>query len=213
MNKQYGFLRETKEAAEKAGIDIDTGLIRTGLDEYLSAIYPGVDWIHDKIIKDSEGNSIYVDGKVLRNRPDYRSEELKLIVEFDGIPHYTKPDIIIRDINSTEIYEQLGYKVVRIPFFIQLTNKAVKTLFGVDVNMSLFPEGYPSMGPNEQNTPAYMCHLGLERMASDFKRFPEQYETNIKALRDYETKDARNIYLVGSKLLSDIYESLVVVNG
>ena len=208
MTKQYGFLRETKEAAEKAGIDKDTGLIRTGLDEYLSAIYPGVGWIHDKIIKDSNGDSIYVDGKVLRIRPDYRSEELHLIVEFDGIPHYTKPDVIARDITNTKLYEGLGYKVVRIPFFIQLTNRAVKTLFGVDVKISLFPEGVPSMGANEQNTPAYMCHWGLERMAREFKRFPEQYEVNIEALRDYEIKNPESSYLMQSKLLSDIYESL-----
>ena len=34
----WGFLRETKEDAAKAGIDKDTGLCRTGLEEYLKVI-------------------------------------------------------------------------------------------------------------------------------------------------------------------------------
>ena len=35
MSKIWGFLRETTELAQKAGFDKDTGLIRTGLNEYL----------------------------------------------------------------------------------------------------------------------------------------------------------------------------------
>lgn len=47
---KWGFLRETTEQAKKAGIDKDTGLHRTGLDEYLKAIFPDVsDWVHDKV--------------------------------------------------------------------------------------------------------------------------------------------------------------------
>ena len=38
MVKQWGFIRETSKIAEKAGIDKATGILRTGLDEYLSVI-------------------------------------------------------------------------------------------------------------------------------------------------------------------------------
>ena len=40
MNK-WGFLRETSNAAQEAGIDKDTGLHRTGLEEYreIAGIY------------------------------------------------------------------------------------------------------------------------------------------------------------------------------
>ena len=68
---KWGFLRETKEKAQKAGIDADTGMHRNGLDEYLAVIFPGVsDWIHDK--------------GFASKRPDFRSPSLRLIVEFDG---------------------------------------------------------------------------------------------------------------------------------
>lgn len=118
-----------------------------------------------------------------RSRPDYRSEKLKLIVEFDGLQHYTKPDIIEKDIKTTELYKNFGYTVVRIPYFIQLSNNAVKTLFDVDASEELFDETIPSLGVNGQNTPAYLCPAGLNRMAEEFMKFPEQYKTNIDFLK------------------------------
>lgn len=177
INNKWGFLRETTEKAKKAGIDKDIGLHRTGLDEYLKVIFPHIkDWIHDKTLGE-------VNGKVYKSRPDYRSESLKLIIEFDGLQHYTKPDIIEKDFKLTEVYEQLGYKVVRIPYFIQLTNKAVKIFFGVEVLEELFDEKISSLGIHGLNTPAYLCPAGVKRMAEEFKKFPEQYNTNIEFLK------------------------------
>ena len=175
--KKWGFLRETSAMAKKAGIDKDTGLHRTGLEDYLKVIFPEVDdWIHDKALGE-------VNGTVYRSRPDCRSEELKLIIEFDGLQHYTKPDVIEKDLKTTEQYEKIGYRVVRIPYFVQLTNKAVKTLFGVDVVEELFDEGISSLGIRGLNTPAYLCPAGVKRMAKEFKKFPEQYRINLEFLK------------------------------
>ena len=104
MNISWGFLRETEVDAVNSGVDADTGLNRTGLDTYLHKIFPGEDWVHDKQIKSKDGKSIIYDNTVLRIRPDYRCEALKLIVEFDGIHHFTNPDVIYRDIRNTYIY-------------------------------------------------------------------------------------------------------------
>lgn len=177
MNK-YGFLRENKEDALKAGIDKETGLCRTSLLDYLNVIFPTIDdWVHDKIIPKE-----FTENKLYRNRPDYRSEKLKLIVEFDGIHHYTNPDIILRDKNNTKLYQSFGYKVVRIPCFIQLTNKAVEQLFNVKIKEQLFPDNIPSLTYKDRNTPAYLCPSGIERMRNELKQFPEQYEINKKHL-------------------------------
>ena len=81
------------------------------------------------------------------------------------------------------MYKNFGYKVVRIPYFIQLSNKAVRTLFEVDANEDLFDESISSLGIEGQNTPAYLCPAGLKRMAEEFLRFPEQYKTNIEFLK------------------------------
>lgn len=177
MKTNWGFLRETAALAKKAGIDKDTALNRTGLEDYLKVIFPKIDdWIHDKAFG-------LVNGTLYRSRPDYRSEKLKLIIEFDGLQHYTKPDIIEKDLKNTELYKTFGYKVVRIPYFIQLSNKAVKYLFDVDVSEELFNETISSLGIEGQNTPAYLCPAGVKRMAEEFKKFPEQYKTNIDFLK------------------------------
>lgn len=177
VKEKWGFLRETTEAAIKAGVDRGTGLHRTGLNEYLKVIFPNVDdWVHDKVL------GLTVNNKVCRKRPDYRSEKLKMIVEFDGIQHYTMPDRIKNDVLSTKFYESLGYKVVRIPYFIQLTNKAVKYFFNVDVKEPLFNENIHSMDKNDRNTPAFLCGAGVLRMIEEFKYHPEQYRVNKEFL-------------------------------
>lgn len=176
-NKKWGFLRETCALAEMSGKDLDTGLHRTGLEDYLKVIFPQVDdWIHNKTIGK-------VNGINYRNRPDYRSVKLKLIIEFDGPHHYKKPDNIEKDIRTTELYKSFGYNVVRIPYFIQLSKKAIKTFFNVDLSEDLFDETISSLGIKAQNTPAYLCPAGVKRMAEEFKNFPEQYKTNIDFLK------------------------------
>ncbi|MBK9636929.1 MAG: DUF559 domain-containing protein [Bacteroidetes bacterium] len=196
MTNKWGFLRETAALANKAGIDKDTGLHRTGLDDYLKVIFPEIDdWIHDKTLG-------LVNGKLYRSRPDYRSEKLKLIIEFDGLQHYTKPDIIEKDLKHTELYQNIGYKVVRIPYFIQLSNKAVKHLFDVDVSEELFNETISSLGIEGQNTPAYLCQAGVKRMANEFKNFPEQYKTNLDFL-----KKQNNPFRTGVEFLENEFKN------
>ena len=198
MNRKWGFLRETNQIAIKSGIDKDTGLHRTGLEDYLRVIFPKInDWLHDKTLGK-------IDGITYRTRPDYRSEELKIIIEFDGLPHYTNPDIIEKDLKNTNIYEKLGYKVIRIPYFIQLTNKAVKILFDVEVEEELFDDSIPSLGIKGRNTPAYLCPAGIKRMAREFRSFPEQYKTNLEAL--YEQND---IFKSGIDYLEKEYGDVV----
>lgn len=109
--------------------------------------------MHDDIIPGSDR----------KLRPDYRSESLKLIVEFDGYPHYKQPDTIKNDAEKTKFYKKLGYKVARIPYFIQLSRSAVKTLLDVDVGCKLFDERIPSLGIKGGNSPAYLCGAGVKK--------------------------------------------------
>ena len=197
MNKIWGFLRETTELAKKAGIDKDTGLIRTGLDEYLKIIFPETkDWLHDKAFGEYNGQKYKI-------RPDYRSESLKLIIEFDGLPHYKNPNTIEKDYINQKVYENNGYKVVRIPYFIQLSNDVVEKLFGITVKESLFNATIPSLGINGQHSPAYLCPAGVRRMAKEFLEYPEQYQVNLKAL-----KNSDNPALSGIDFLEEEIEKL-----
>lgn len=183
-NTKWGFLRETQEEAEKEGLDKDQNICRTGLEKYLKAIFPNVnDWVHDKIVP-----GLMVNGKKSKIRPDYRSESLKLVIEFDGLPHYQYVDIIMQDEEKNKIYESNGYRVVRIPYFIQLTNDVVYTLFHVKVKEKLFDENIPSLGINGRHSPAYLCPLGITRMAKDFLKFRQQYEVNRKYLEKFDDR-------------------------
>lgn len=191
IDVKWGYLRETAKDVEAHKYDKNTGLCRTELKKYLEVIYPDVhDWKYNEEI----GKPFH--GKKLRIRPDAYSEEARLVVEFDGLQHYTKPDQIRRDEKNTAIYKELGYKVVRIPYFIQLSNTAVKELFDKEVFEPLFDESFPSLGIKEKATPAYLCHAGVVRMAREFLRFPRQLEVNLKALRN-----ADNDLLSGASLL------------
>lgn len=176
--QRWGFLRETQKKAELAGIDPNTGLHRTGLERYLSVIFPNHTWIHDRAFGTQD------DGASYRIRPDYRCEELRLIVEFDGLLHYQRPETVKKDLENQAIYEKYGYKVIRIPYFIQLTQAVVKELFGVEVNEPLFSPDIPSMSAQDKNTPAYCCPAGLKRMAEELKRFPQQMAVNVEALQN-----------------------------
>lgn len=186
----YGFLRETQEKAISEN-NKNTKFYKTGLDVYLNTIFPDViDWVHDKVLYTT------------RKRPDYRSDSLKLIVEFDGLPHYQKPDIILNDYKSIELYNNFGYKVVRIPYFIQLTNDAVKTLFSVDVKTKLFDENISSLSSKYYNTPAYLCTAGIKRMANEFLKFEQQYKVNLESMKK------EDLFLTRYDLLEQEYNNL-----
>lgn len=198
-NNKWGFLRETEVQAKTAGVDKPTGLHRTGLNTYLNAIFPNTnDWIHDKVVK-----GLMVNGKQSRFRPDYRSENLKLIVEFDGIQHYQNPEKILMDEEKIRIFTKEGYKIVRIPYFIQLSNKVIKRLFDVDMKEEMFDESIPSLTIDGACTPAFLCPLGIKRMAKEFHEIsPEQYKVNKEYL------DSQNPLLTGLDLLEKEYQSI-----
>ena len=172
--KKWGYIRETQAMALEAK-QHNPSEEYTAFDEYLEVLYPGKKWIHDKPFGKR-------DGKTYRIRPDFLCEELKLIIEFDGLQHYTNPKNIRTDRENKETYESFGYRVIRIPYFIQLTQSVVKEMFGIDIPFPLFDPTLPSMSVRWKNTPAYCCPAGIARMAQDFRCYPQQYEVNMRQL-------------------------------
>ena len=202
-NKKWGFVRETREMATDA-LKKYPDQVYTGMEDYLQFIFPDTnDWVHDKSVP----NLTDLDGKPSRIRPDYRSESLKTIIEFDGLPHYTSPDNILKDVINTKIYESAGYKVVRIPYFIQLTNEVVKELFGIEVQEPLFDSKQHSISHEWKNTPAYLCVEGVFRMAEEYLRFPQQYNVNINHINRDNSDNTR------ARLLRDLNHTLYYLNS
>ena len=105
---------------------------------------------------------------------------------------------------KNEIFKELGYKVIRIPYFIQLTNKVVYDLFGVNVKEKLFDENIPSLNIESRNTPAYLCPMGIRRMAIDFlDKSTEQLNVNIEYLQKICDEHKYKTLTVGLTYLID----------
>lgn len=158
---RFGFVRETEKMALKEGVD-SSGIPRTGLETYLKNIFPNVDdWVHDKQFPG------------MKTRPDYRSDTLKIVVEFDGLPRFRDRAAFEKDSANTQNYENAGYKVVRIPLYLNLTTSVINKLFDENLTQPFFESNVSPFNKNFQ--PNCFCMTGLKRMADDYLKYaPEQ---------------------------------------
>lgn len=121
----------------------------------LEKIFPGKKWIHNKTIP----------GAPRRTRPDFRCEELKLIVEYNGHRHYTQAKTIVADIEKKKMYEKMGYTVVEWPYWLQPDKITVSTMFGMfrgrfSQHFCNYHQGFVA---KDCVLPADFCELGVER--------------------------------------------------
>ena len=118
-----GYLREGKNLSKD----------QSSIQDYLSFLYPKNTFIYDKVVPkevmEARGASDFK-----RYRPDARCEELDLIVEVDGLPHYTRNSCILSDRIRDKYFRELGYKVVRIPYWLPLNKEALSYLFSKSVD-------------------------------------------------------------------------------
>ena len=71
-----------------------------------------------------------------RYRWDILIKDINTIVEFDGYGHYCKSSTIMNDIRKDKIANNLKYKIVRIPYFVQLTTQTFQYYFNKCVNIN-----------------------------------------------------------------------------
>lgn len=168
-----------------AQFDIKGYLNEARLGIHLQQIFQK-DFIHNKTVPNSN----------LATRPDYRNDELMLIVEFDGYKHYTDPNVIHRDKLKDSVYQGLGYKVVRIPYFIQLETRTIKILFGLDYTLEqYFPHGF--IVDEGLVCPAGYCRVGAEVYKQDRERFKGIWSEVEYSLQVKLTKYPKEIILGG----------------
>lgn len=109
-----------------------------------------------------------------------------LVVEFNGPTHYTSTKTIIRDYLLRDYCKLNNFRLVEIPYFIQLNEYTVEEYFGKDVfeyyieNNISFSNTIDS-GFHEKKIvlPYDYCLLGLQR-------FREDMETSCKVKAGYE---------------------------
>lgn len=105
-------------------------------------------------------------------RPDYRSERYKLIVEFDGDQHYRSAKRVIDDTTKDQILTDTGYRVIRIPYFVQMTEPVISGLFGDRItDRGPFKDFLHGFIAKTVVFPADFCELGVIRFLDDLNRF------------------------------------------
>ena len=125
-------------------------------------------WIHDSPF-------------INKFRPDYRNDDIKIIVEFDGHSHYTQAARILADCVKDRTYEKAGYTIIRIPYFIQLSSSTCTTLFNTAISIKQeYPHGFID---KKCTLPADFCEAGLERFKADLFRFKNEARDIIESLK------------------------------
>jgi hypothetical protein len=159
-------------------------LTESNLKIILKKIKPNHDFIHDKGVPKSKNK---------RMRPDFRCEELKLIIEFDGDSHYCKAERILKDIEKDEDYRSLGYSVFRIPYFIQMNKKLLKMIFDEDIDFEqIYPNGFID---KKAILPADYCELGIKLFKQDLEKFKYCKQEIIESLK-VKVEEKKNIKFV-----------------
>lgn len=127
-----------------------------------------------------------------RFRPDFRYDENKIVVEFDGYQHYSMSNKVLNDRKRNVIMEECDYKVIRIPYFIQLDDKTSIKLFGMTTNTKYdYPHGFIS---DVAMLPADFCSIGVERFINDLVVFDHAEEDIRKSLKNHlENKEPLEI--------------------
>lgn len=146
------------------------------LEGALNLAFPAGGWIRNKQIPNS--------GR--RFRPDFRNEHYKIVVEYDGDRHYTTARGAFNDWDKDTLYKSLGYKVLRIPYFIQVDQSVYSKLFvplgalNQEFIFTDFPQGFVS---DRCVLLADFCNSGLERFNYEMETtFRLQWVEVLKSL-------------------------------
>lgn len=146
--------------------------MNTTLKEYLQAIYPE-DFINFEFGSSILKSDVPEGFEYHRYVCDAICRKLKIVVEFDGHDHYQSTKTCINDLKRDRWFESIGYKTIRIPYWIQLSRNVVYELFRVDVEESLCELDCSFYSPEKQSAyidslPGNMCELGRYRFVKEF---------------------------------------------
>ncbi len=139
----------------------------------------------DKLSNYIDKDLIIHNKKFLSYRPDIRVDSLKLIIEFDGYRHYNNSNIIIKDYQKDIDYKTNGYRIVRIPYFIQWCNELVTDILNKQVTNIIqeYPHGFID---EKAMLPADFCWLGIQRFKEDWNKFNYAVPQIKKSILSYK---------------------------
>ena len=153
------------------------------MESILQRLFPNKIYLANQFLKDETGQYVKVAGT--KFKPDYILPELRIVIEIDGDSrsrrnHYSNANVAIKDRLKTRICTELGYKVVRIPSYIQLDSEMVRFYFGIDYAEELYPACHEhGFEHPDIALPADFCELGLERFEQEMRTYPQSVRQRI----------------------------------
>lgn len=147
--------------SERVRVQVDGYLVQGKLEKALRRIVGNAAWQGRELPVIAGG----------RQRWDmiYVGVRGKVAVEFDGPTHYQDTLTIKDDRYKDELAKQGGYQVVRVPYWIQLTNETLGHYFGLEADVVQdFPHGFITT----KVFPASFCEFGIARFERELKSLP-----------------------------------------
>ena len=96
----------------------------------------------------------------------------EIAVEFDGDQHYRDTLVMKLDLEKEDLADEAGIEVVRIPYWVQLTDETAKHYFGDLFDGIHIEQDYPHGFIKSKVFPASYCALGVERFMAELHDLP-----------------------------------------
>jgi len=158
-------------------ISISGYLVQAKLEQALQQIVGSTNW---------RGREVRLPTSRRRWDMSYEIGDIVTVVEFDGDEHYRHTLKIKTDREKDAVALEHGFRVIRIPYWIQLTSETLVHYFGLTADIAQdFPHGFITT----KIFPASFCELGLIRFKSELDSLPSQVKVAVVAsLRDRTTE-------------------------
>lgn len=141
-------------------ITIEGYLLQGKLESALKQLVGEANWL---------GRELRVPDSRRRWDMAYEIQGHTTVVEFDGDQHYWDSLKIKVDVEKDTVAHSLGYSVVRIPYWVQLTTETVQHYFGIQAQIAQdFPHGFITT----KIFPASFSELGVSRFFREISALP-----------------------------------------
>ncbi|MHB1268078.1 MAG: hypothetical protein ACYCY2_10825 [Acidithiobacillus ferriphilus] len=107
------------------------------------------------------------------------SDGREIAVEFDGDQHYRDTLVMKLDLEKEDFADESGIEVIRIPYWVQLTDETAKHYLGDLFDGIHIEQDYPHGFIKSKIFPASYCAIGVKRFMAELYDLPESTFVDI----------------------------------